>query len=113
MQSPVSTQPFAQAFEAAGPSPVRTISSTPEITSCGEAAPTPAGSVTGQISTHLPHFVQASSIAPTRAVNAASKAVSVIRCNSDGCTLEPSRPSAKLESKEAASWRPPNYQLRC
>src|SRR6185312_15600841 len=71
MQSPVSTQPFAQAFEACGPSPVRTMSSTPEITSCGTAS-TPAGPVTGQTSTHLPHFVQASSISAVRAASADS-----------------------------------------
>ena len=35
MQSPVSAQPLAQAFDAVGPSPVRTISSTPAITLSG------------------------------------------------------------------------------
>ncbi len=78
MQSPVSTQPFAQACEAAGPSPMRTISSTPEMTLSGEAAPTPAGPVTGQISTHLPHLVQASSISAVRAARPISNAVSVM-----------------------------------
>ncbi len=78
MQSPVSAQPFAQAVEACGPSPKRTISNTPDITAFGVASPTPAGPVIGQISTHLPHLVQASSISPVRAVKAASKAVSVI-----------------------------------
>jgi hypothetical protein len=56
------------------------MSITPEITAFGVASPTPAGPVTGQISTHLPHFVQASSICSVRAVKAASKAVSVIVC---------------------------------
>ena len=78
MQSPVSTQPLAQALAACGPSPKRTISSTPEITAFGVASPMPAGPVTGQISTHLPHWVQASSISAVRAAKAASKAVSAM-----------------------------------
>jgi hypothetical protein len=78
MQSPVSAQPLAQAFEADGPSPARTISSTPAITLSGAALPTPAGFAIGQISTHLPQRVQASSIPAVRAARAVSKAVSVM-----------------------------------
>ena len=78
MQSPVSAQPLAQAFAAAGPSPLRTISKMPAITALGAASPTPAGPVTGQISTHLPHCVQASSMSAVRAAKADSNAVSVM-----------------------------------
>jgi hypothetical protein len=78
MQSPLSAQPFAQANDASGPSPKRRISSTPPITLAGLASPTPAGPVMGQISTHLPHCVQASTISAVRAFKASSKVASVI-----------------------------------
>ena len=78
MQSPVSAQPFAQAIDACGPSPPRRMSSTPEITAFGVGVADAGRAVIGQISTHLPHFVQASSISLVRAVKAASKAVSAI-----------------------------------
>ncbi len=48
----------------------------PAITSCGPAAPTPAGAVTGQISTHLPQRVQASIISSVRTESADSKVIS-------------------------------------
>jgi hypothetical protein len=78
MQSPVSAQPLAHAFDGSGPSPVRTISSTPVITLSGAASPTPAGCAIGQTSTHFPHRVQASSIADVRAAKACSNAVSAM-----------------------------------
>ena len=78
MQSPVSAQPFAQAIDEGCPSPVRRKSITPEITAIGVASPTPAGPVTGQISTHLPQRVQASSISSVRAAKAISNSVSGI-----------------------------------
>ena len=78
MQSPVSAQPLAQAFERA-PSPVCTMSTMPAITSLG-AASTPAGAVTGHISTHLPQRVQASIISAVRADKAVSNVISLIFC---------------------------------
>ena len=48
----------------------------PVITSCGAASPTPAGAVTGQISTHLPQRVQASIISAVRTESADSKVIS-------------------------------------
>ena len=89
MQSPVSAQPLAQAREEAGPAPLRTMSSTPAITSFGSASPpTPSGAVIGQISTHLPHWVQASSISAVRAVKAASKLNPVMALTSLPCDSE-------------------------
>jgi hypothetical protein len=75
MHSPESTQALAHLRDASGPSPVRTMSSTPAIAACGSASATPAALVIGQASKHLPHWVQASSMASTRAVRAVSKAL--------------------------------------
>src|SRR5262245_40432414 len=75
MHSPDSTQALAHLREASGPSPERTMSSTPAIVACGSAPATPAAPVIGQASKHLPHLVQASSMASTRAVRAVSKAL--------------------------------------
>src|SRR5258708_12545124 len=72
MQSPLSMHELAQVREAAGPSPLRTMSMTPPITSTGLAAASPAGGTLGHASTHLPQRVQASSISSTRAPNAVS-----------------------------------------
>src|SRR6185503_15312551 len=104
MQSPLSAQPFAQAFDASGPSPKRTMSSTPPMTLAGLASPTPAGPVMGQISTHLPHCVQASTISAARAFKASSKADSVI-----AGMLAPRRPlhqqgAGKKEGRHAAAF---------
>src|SRR5207248_1730466 len=73
MHSPESTQELAHWREASGPSPVRTMSSTPAIVACGSASAMPAASVIGQASKHFPHFVQASSISSTREARAVSK----------------------------------------
>src|SRR5581483_10243999 len=82
MQAPSSAQDFAHfcavARAASGPSPNRRISSTPEITAFGSSCATPAGPVIGQTSTHLPHLVQASTIAEARASSASSNAVVLI-----------------------------------
>src|SRR5262245_56058143 len=78
MHSPESTQELAHLRETSGPSPERTISSTPAIAACGSAPATPAAPVIGQASKHLPHLVQASSMASTRAVRAVSKALGMV-----------------------------------
>src|SRR5262245_47746887 len=71
MHSPESTQAFAHLRAASLPSPWRRMSMTPAITSRGSPL-TPPASVTGQASTHLPHWVQASAMAATRSDNADS-----------------------------------------
>src|SRR5262249_23696572 len=81
MHSPLSTQELAHLRAAAGPSPVRKMSSTPEITATGSASAMPAASVTGQTSTHLPQRTQASTIASTRLETAFSKAVCVMNAS--------------------------------
>src|SRR5262245_40794038 len=73
MHSPLSTQALAHLRDISGPSPVRTMSRTPAMVARGSAVATPAGSLMGQASKHLPQAVQASSIASTRAARAASK----------------------------------------
>src|SRR6185312_8963298 len=79
MQSPLSMQEEAHFRDASAPSPRRTRSITPAITPAGAASAIPAGLTLGQASTHLPHLVQASSIAPVRSFRAASKLTSVMR----------------------------------
>ena len=74
MHSPESTQPLAQLREASGPVPVRTMSMIAGYDRRAAPPATPAASVIGQTSTHLPQRVQASSIASTRPANAISKA---------------------------------------
>jgi hypothetical protein len=54
-------QEEAHLRDAAGPFPVRTMSSTPAMMSWGSSSTIPAGPTLGQTSTHLPHFVQVSS----------------------------------------------------
>jgi hypothetical protein len=78
MQWPLSVQEEAHFREAVGPSPVRTRSMMPVMTSVGDASAMPAGATLVQASTHLPHRVQASSISPTRSARAASKERSVM-----------------------------------
>src|SRR5579871_5211399 len=78
MQSPLSMQEDAHFRDASGPSPERTISSTPEMTATGEASVTSAGPTLGQTSTHLPQVTQASSMSLTRSFKAASKLRSVM-----------------------------------
>src|SRR5215813_9513559 len=73
MHSPESTQALAHLREASGPSPVRTMSSTPAIAACGSASAMPAADVIGQASKHLPHLVQAETISSARACRAVSK----------------------------------------
>src|ERR1700730_19163051 len=85
MHSPLSTQALAHLREAAGPSPVRNMSSTPVMTAVGSAAAMPAASVTGQTSTHLPQRTQASTMASTRPATAVSNGV----CVMDASTLAP------------------------
>src|SRR5262249_52941484 len=75
MHSPESTQELAHLREGSGPSPARTRSSTPAIVACGSASAMPAAPVIGQASKHLPHWVQASSIASTRSLRAVSKSL--------------------------------------
>jgi hypothetical protein len=82
MHSPLSVHAAAQAREASGPSPVRTMSRTPAMTAPGSALAMPAGSTLGQTSTHLPHCVQAASISSMRLSSADSKVVWVIARNS-------------------------------
>src|ERR1700755_2029057 len=82
MQSPLSMQDAAHLRDASGPSPVRTMSRIPPMISVELECETPAGLTLGQTSTHLPHFVQASSISSTRASRAVSKVMSVISCGS-------------------------------
>src|SRR5271169_4745986 len=82
MHSPLSMQDAAHLREASGPWPVRTISSTPLMTSFGFASLMPAGLTLGQTSTHLPHFVQASSMRSARSLRAVSKETSFIGCRS-------------------------------
>src|SRR5262245_38285796 len=82
MHSPLKVHAAAQVREASGPSPSRTISSTPAITASGFACLLPAGSTLGQLSTHLPHLLQASSMSPTRPLRADSKLLSPIGCRS-------------------------------
>src|SRR5262245_30141371 len=80
MHSPLSVQEAAHLREASGPSPVRTMSRTPAITSGGLASPMPAGCALRQTPTHLPHLVQAPSICSTRSASAASKVMPLISC---------------------------------
>src|SRR5205823_6111353 len=75
---PDSTQELAHLREASGPSPLRTMSSTPAIAACGSASAIPAAAVIGQASKHLPQRVQASSISSTRARKALSKASGMV-----------------------------------
>src|SRR5438874_4876313 len=77
MHSPESTQELAHLREAAVPSPMRTMSSTPAITALGSAPAMPAAPVIGQASKHLPHLVQASSISSTRVARAVSNVRSI------------------------------------
>src|SRR5438874_11532507 len=77
MHSPLSVQEDAHVCDAFGPAPVRTMSSTPAMTSCGPAS-IPAGLTLGHTSTHLPHVVQASSIPATRSLSTVSKEMSFI-----------------------------------
>jgi hypothetical protein len=87
MHSPESMQAFAHLADASGPSPVRTMLSTPPMTSAGAASAMPAGLTLGQTSTHRPQRVQASSIAPTRAPNAVSNVISFIGFAHFRCTV--------------------------
>src|SRR5262245_59304530 len=80
MHSPLSMQEVAHLREASGPSPLRTISRTPAITSCGLTLAMPAGWTLGQMSMHLPHLTQASSISSTRLLSAVSKDMPFISC---------------------------------
>src|ERR1039458_6145258 len=82
MHSPLSMQDAAHLRDASGPRPVRTMSSTPLMTSFGFASLMTAGPTLGQTSTHLPHFVQASSMRSTRRPRAVSKETSFIGCKS-------------------------------
>src|SRR5882757_4862318 len=77
MHSPDSTHELAHLREASGPSPVRTISSTPAIVACGSASAMPAAAVIGQASKHLPHLVQAESISSVRACRVVSNAADI------------------------------------
>src|SRR5438309_3549542 len=85
MHSPLSTQALAHLRAAAGPSPVRNMSSTPVMTAVGSASAMPAASVTGQTSTHLPQRTQALIMASTRPATAVSNGV----CVMDASTLAP------------------------
>src|SRR4030081_3174452 len=92
MHSPLSTQELAHLRAASGPSPVRTMSSTPVMTACGEAV-TPAASVIGHTSTHLPQRVQESTIWSTRALKADSQVMLMGRhASSDAGVGPPCRP---------------------
>jgi hypothetical protein len=82
MHSPLSMQDAAHLRDASGPSPVRTMSSTPLMMSSGVASAIPAGLTLGQTSTHLPHRVQVSSMSSTRPPRAVSKEMSFIGCRS-------------------------------
>jgi hypothetical protein len=75
MHSPLSRHELAHVRDASGPSPVRTMSITPLMTSAGAASPRPAGATLGHTSTHLPQRVQASSMSSMRADRAVSKLV--------------------------------------
>src|SRR5262245_10240132 len=61
------------------------------MTAVGRACLMPAGSTLGQLSTHLPHSVQASSMSPMRSLRARSKLLSPIGCKLlfGGRTLAP------------------------
>src|SRR5262245_4041382 len=72
MHSPDSRQPLAHLRAASLPSPRRRMSTTPASTARGLASATPAASVIGQTSKHLPHCVQASASALMRSDNADS-----------------------------------------
>src|ERR1700738_2744216 len=78
MHSPLSMQAAAHLRDAAGPSPVRTMSRMPLIMSLELASATAAGFKLGPASKDLPHRVQASSISSTRAPSAVSKEISLI-----------------------------------
>src|SRR3954470_17650582 len=78
MHSPESTQALAHRRDASGPPPIRTMSSTPAITSRGAVMSTLAGSVIGHASTHLPHLVHASAMASARWRSAVSKAALIV-----------------------------------
>src|SRR4029077_13538686 len=106
MQSPVSAQPLAQARDAIGPSPVRTISSTPEITLSGVASPTPAGFAIGQTSTHLPQRVEGASISAVRGARAASKSGYVIVAGPVASMIAPRDSIAQYSKEKAATRRP-------
>src|SRR5262245_53087023 len=77
MHSPESTHELAHLRDMSGPVPMRTMSSTPAIASRGSASAMPAGALIGQASKHLPHLVQASSMASTRAVRAVSNVFAI------------------------------------
>src|SRR6185436_17047439 len=72
MHSPLAMQALAHFSDSSLPLPKRKISSTPETTALGSAAPRPAGAAIGQTSKHLPHLVQASTMSSTRLVRASS-----------------------------------------
>src|SRR5262249_10257534 len=78
MHSPLSMQALAHLRDISGPSPVRTMSRMPAIVVCGSAPATPAGSLMGQASKHLPHVVQASTMTSTRAESAVWKALVMV-----------------------------------
>src|ERR1043166_5456694 len=78
MHSPLRTQELAHLRAAAGPLPVRKMSSTPVMTAIGSASATPAASVTGHASTHFPQRTQASTMASTRPASAVSNGVCVM-----------------------------------
>jgi hypothetical protein len=80
MHSPERRQALAHVRAASLPSPWRRMSTTPASTARGSASATPAASVIGQTSKHLPHCVQASAMAAMRA----DKADSNVRA---GCSL--------------------------
>ena len=75
MHSPLSMQAFAHFCASSGPSPRRTMSSTPAITAFGSASPRPAGAAIGQAAKHAPQRVQASSMSPMRPAKASSNPV--------------------------------------
>src|SRR5258705_3773245 len=80
MHSPLSMQDAAHLRDASGPSPLRTMSSTPLMMSPELVSAMPAGFTLGQTSTHLPHRVQASSMSSTRWPRAVSKEISLFGC---------------------------------
>src|SRR5262249_58106317 len=101
MHSPLSMQELAHLREASGPSPVRRISSTPAMTSCGLAS-IPAGATDGQTSTHAPHLVQAASMSSMREANAVSKVRSFIErvrcCHPKGNRSQRQSPGAGTDA---------------
>src|SRR5262245_16744386 len=102
MHSPLATHALAHAPAAAVPSAPRKISRMPPITACGSSA-SPAGSVIGTASTHLPQRVQASSIVSTRSVRAVSN-VSLIVHNRRGPTDPAQYPDAGRHKTPRAAY---------